>query len=134
VRTFGGGRARTRDHPLPDSYQTPVVEAILQPLLHQLVGPAHQVQPVDAVELRRHPRPKQPARAPRGDRPCVDVLRVGPDQVAKGALMRDLAHPLDGADLVQGAQVGGQAAVDAQNLGVDDGLNDRNEKNIRGKK
>jgi hypothetical protein len=48
--------------------------------------------------------------------------------------MRDLAHPLDGADLVQGAQVGGQAAVDAQNLGVDDGLNDRNEKNIRGKK
>ncbi len=33
------------------------------------------------------------------DTPGVDVLGVGPHEVAKGALVRDLAHPLDRAYL-----------------------------------
>mmetsp|Transcript_21496 Transcript_21496/g.43067 ORF Transcript_21496/g.43067 Transcript_21496/m.43067 type:complete len:391 (-) Transcript_21496:60-1232(-) len=94
---------------------------ILLPLHHQLVRPADQLQAVHPAELVRHGAPEHVARPPRGDLPGVrDVLRVAPHEVAEGALVRDLLLAVDGAHLVEGADVGGEAAVDAEDAAVDD--------------
>ncbi len=70
------------------------LEHVLEALLHQLVRPADEVQPVDAVEFRGDLAAKQPPGTSRADRPGLQVLRVAPHEVAEGALVGDLAHPL----------------------------------------
>ncbi len=42
---------------------------------------------------------KEVAGATRADSPAVNVLGVGPHQIAVGALVRDLLCPVDGPDL-----------------------------------
>ena len=69
-------------------------EHVLEALLHELVRAADQGEAVDVAELRGDLAAKQPPGAARRHRPGLDVLRVAPHQVAEGALVRDLAHPL----------------------------------------
>lgn len=89
--------------------------------LHQLVGPRDQVQPVDVAEVVGDLRPEHPAGSPGVDGPVLDVFGIRPHQVAEGALVRDLNLPIDGTDLVDGLDLGAEAAVDAEDLVVDDG-------------
>ena len=63
------------------------------------MGSADQLEAVDAVKLGRHTSPEQPACPSGADSPGVDILRIAPHQVAEGALVRDLAHPLNGPHL-----------------------------------
>mmetsp|Transcript_33163 Transcript_33163/g.105757 ORF Transcript_33163/g.105757 Transcript_33163/m.105757 type:complete len:344 (+) Transcript_33163:85-1116(+) len=102
----------------PDGHQR-VVEHVLVPLHHQLVRARDQVDRVGRAELGDHVAAKEVARASRRQAPPVDVLRVGPHQVAHRAVVRDLLLPVDDADLVEGVDGGGEAAVHAEDLVLD---------------
>lgn len=82
--------------------------------------PADQLQIVDRHKVGGHLFAEQPAGAARTLRPAVDVLRIGPDQVAEGALVGDLLVAVDVADLVERADLGAETAVYAENILVDD--------------
>ena len=86
--------------------------------MHQLVCSADQLQVVVVEELRGDLGAKQPAGPTGGDRPVLHLLRVGPDQVTEGALVRDLLVPLNQPDLVEGPDVRREPAVDTEDLAV----------------
>jgi len=96
------------------------LEHVLDALVDQLVRTADEVQVVDRHEVLGHVVPEQPARATWTLAPVLHVLGVGPHQVTECALVRYLAVPFDRPDLVQGDDLGTQAAVHAQHLLVDD--------------
>jgi hypothetical protein len=56
------------------------------PLLDQLVRAADKLQVVKVVEFVDNFRAKKPASAAGADLPRVDILGVGPHEVAEGAL------------------------------------------------
>jgi hypothetical protein len=59
-----------------------------------------------------------PTCAARGHRPAVYILWIRPHQVAEGALVWDLAHPVNHPHLVQRAHVWRQPAVHAKHAAV----------------
>jgi len=69
------------------------------PLHDQLVRAADELQAVCLVEVRADIAAKQVARAARAQAPARDVLRVGPQQVAHGAVVRHLLLAVNGPDL-----------------------------------
>ena len=81
----------------------------------------NKLQAVDVVELGRHFVSEQPACSSGRHGPCVDVLRVTPDEIAEGAFVGNLLCPRYDADLVQRADLGRQSTVHAENLAVDNG-------------
>lgn len=90
-------------------------------LVDQLMGPGNRCQPVDVVELGGHLVSKEPARTARTDSPCVDIFRIAPYKIAKGTLMRNLLGAGNDSDLVDGADLGAETAMDAEHGAVDDG-------------
>lgn len=105
-------------------------ETYLVALVDELMRPRYQLQTVDVVELGRHLAAKEPARPARTHRPRVNVLGIRPHEIAKGALVRDLLRPGDHPDLVDGADLGAEAAVDAEDLAVDDRREDEEVKDV----
>ena len=84
------------------------------------MGPADELEVVVGEELRGDLGSKQPAGTAGRHRPALHLLGVGPHQVTEGALVRDLLVPLDESDLVQSPDVGREAAVDAEDMAVDE--------------
>ena len=76
------------------------VEHVFEALLHELVAPADERQAVDGVEFRRDQRAEEPSCTTRGHAPGLNLLGVGPHQVAEGALVRNLAEAVNRADLL----------------------------------
>ena len=66
------------------------------------------------VEVADDVGAEEEARAARGQAPAFDLVRVGPEEVAHGAFMGDFLLAVDEADLVDGVDEGGEAAVDAE--------------------
>mmetsp|Transcript_24322 Transcript_24322/g.77061 ORF Transcript_24322/g.77061 Transcript_24322/m.77061 type:complete len:332 (+) Transcript_24322:206-1201(+) len=97
----------------PDGHQR-VVEHVLVPFHHQLVRARDQVDRVGRAELGDHVAAEQVARASRRQPPPVDVLRVGPHQVAHRPLVGWLLDAVEVLDLVDGVEGGGEAPVHAQ--------------------
>lgn len=64
---------------------------------------------------------KDVASTSRTHTPPFNFFRVGPHQITHGALVRHLLLPINGLDLIQGVDVGGEATVHAEDLLVDDG-------------
>mmetsp|Transcript_18871 Transcript_18871/g.52453 ORF Transcript_18871/g.52453 Transcript_18871/m.52453 type:complete len:274 (+) Transcript_18871:788-1609(+) len=88
------------------------------------MSPRHELQVVDLVEFIRDALTEQVPGSSGRDVPAGgerQVLGIRPHQIAEGALMRDLLVPVDGTDLIQRAYVGGQTAVHAQDLLIDEG-------------
>ena len=83
--------------------------------------PADKVNLVGLVELRDDLAAKQVSGPPWAEPPTLDVLRVGPEQVTHGTVMRHLLLTIYGADLVQCCNVGREAPMHAEDLVVDDG-------------
>ena len=65
--------------------------------------------------------PEKPSCSSRTDGPGIDVFGVTPDQVAEGALVRDLLRSCHDSYLVECPDLRAQAAVNAQDFAVDDG-------------
>jgi len=107
----------------PDRDQVRVLEPEFEAVHHKLMGTSDQAQAVNVIELGGDFRAEQPSSSSRADRPGVDVIRVGPHQVAVGAFMRDLLSPLDETDLVKGLDIGGKTTVNAEDLAFYNGSN-----------
>jgi hypothetical protein len=60
---------------------------------------------------------KRVTRTTRRYAPAASVVRIGPEQVAHRTLVRDLLYTVDRADMVERVDRGGQAAVQAEDLG-----------------
>ena len=56
--------------------------------------------------------------SPGGDAPAAPVIRVRPEEVTHGALVRHLLQPVQGPDVVQRVDAGGEAAVQTEDLAV----------------
>ena len=50
--------------------------------------------------------------------PPSPIIRVGPEQIAHGPLVGNLLEPVQGSDVVQGVDAGGQTAVETEDLTV----------------
>mmetsp|Transcript_39431 Transcript_39431/g.127608 ORF Transcript_39431/g.127608 Transcript_39431/m.127608 type:complete len:282 (-) Transcript_39431:86-931(-) len=97
-----------------------LAKEVLVPLHRQLVRAGDELEVVCVQELVGDVGTKDVAGAARGDAPALDVVvRVGPHQVAHRAVVRDLLLPVDDADLVEGVDGGGEAAVHAEDLVLD---------------
>mmetsp|Transcript_20571 Transcript_20571/g.52340 ORF Transcript_20571/g.52340 Transcript_20571/m.52340 type:complete len:241 (-) Transcript_20571:499-1221(-) len=97
-----------------------VGEHVLVALHHKLVGARDEVDGVGRVELRHHIATEQVPRATGGEPPAINVLRVGPHEIAHRSIVRHLLLAVDDADLVERVDGGGEAAVHAEDLVLDD--------------
>lgn len=103
----------------PNRAQSVIVEHLI-PLLAQLMRPQDMRHAVDLEELANDLRAERIPRATRGERELVSVgIRIRPHQVCHGALVRDLAIPVQDLDLIDGVDGRREAAVDAEDLVVD---------------
>mmetsp|Transcript_2693 Transcript_2693/g.4548 ORF Transcript_2693/g.4548 Transcript_2693/m.4548 type:complete len:300 (-) Transcript_2693:74-973(-) len=107
----------------PDGNQVLVSEPVLETVHDQLMGSGDQVDVVDVVEFLSDLRAKEPACASGGHGPGLDVLRVGPHEVAEGTFVGDLHSAVDESDLVDGLDLGGEATVDAENFSLHNSSN-----------
>mmetsp|Transcript_86454 Transcript_86454/g.242040 ORF Transcript_86454/g.242040 Transcript_86454/m.242040 type:complete len:255 (+) Transcript_86454:315-1079(+) len=78
------------------------------------MGTSNEVQAVELVEVLRRPFAEQPPSAPWAHGPSLDVFGVRPDEIPESTFVRDLLHSVDHPDLVQQLDIGGQAAVHAE--------------------
>lgn len=75
-------------------------EMPLVALHDELMRAAYEIDAVRVVELRDHVGAEQVAGAARAHAPADDLLRVGPEQVAHGTLVRHLLFAIDRPDLI----------------------------------
>ena len=102
--------------------QDRLVKVPLVSFHHQLMGPTDQLNVVVLVEFLRHVRAEQVAGPARTDAPSVaGVLRVRPQEITHRAVVRHFLFPVDHADLVEGLDGGGEAAVDAEDFAINQG-------------
>ena len=94
---------------------------LLVTLMDELMSSADKLEIVVAEELCGHLGSKQPAGPAGRHRPALYLLRVGPNQVTECSLVGDLLVPLNQPDLVEGPDLWGEAAVDTEDLTVDEG-------------
>ena len=83
--------------------------------------PRHERQAIIMVKSLRYILPERVARPSRRDPPATPVVGIAPQQVAHRPLVRHLLDPVQGPDVVQSVDAGGQAAVQAEDLVVDEG-------------
>lgn len=104
----------------PDGAQ-PVIVQDLIPFLTELVRAEDVVHPVDVEELLHNLRAERVPRAAGREGELVALrVRVAPDKVGHGSLVRDLAEAVDDLDLVDAVDARAQPAVHAEDLVVDD--------------
>jgi len=87
------------------------------------MGTCDQIDIVDVIEFGSDLGSKEPASASRRHGPGLNVLWVGPHQVAEGALVGDLHASVDESDLVDGLDLRGESSMDAEHLALDNGSN-----------
>ena len=104
----------------PDGAEAVVVEHLIA-LLTQLVRAEDMAHAVDVEELAHDLRPER-IPGPAGAQAELVALRVrvGPDEVGHGALVRDLAEAVDDFDLVEAVDARAEPPVHAEDLVVDD--------------
>ena len=87
------------------------------------MGTGDQLEVIDVVELGCDLGAEKPSSTSGGDSPGVDVLGVGPHQIAERPFVRDLNLAIDCPDLVDGLDLRAESAVHAEDLAVDDRSN-----------
>ena len=82
------------------------------------MGTANQFQSIQVHKLVRNSRAKEPTGASRANGPRLNVFRIGPHQITKGAFVRYLLVALDCTDLIKGPNWGREATMNTQDLAV----------------
>ena len=75
---------------------------------------ADQREIVLPVEMGHDVRAEEEAGSSGREAPALDLVRVGPEEVAHGAFVGDFLFAVEEADLVDGGEEGGEPAVDAE--------------------
>jgi len=104
----------------PDSDDRPV-EHDLVPLHRELVRARDEVERVVVRECLGDVPAEEKACTARGEAPACDVVGVGPEEVAHGAVVRHFLLAVDRAYLVYARQVRAQAAMHTEHASVDNG-------------
>jgi hypothetical protein len=89
----------------PNSDEILVGKHVFVALLHQLMRAADELESVDLNELVGNLPAKQPAGAARRHLPRLNLLRIGPHQVAERALVRNLLVATNGSNLIQRSHI-----------------------------
>ena len=84
------------------------------------MGSGDQIQVVGVIEVGGDVLTERVACASWGDAPACSVVRVGPQKVAHRALVRHFDASIQLLDVVKCVQVWRQAAVEAEDLVLDD--------------
>lgn len=79
-----------------------------------------QVDIIDMVEFGCHLGSEQPSSTARGHSPSLDVLGIGPHEVAEGSFVGNFHPSVDESHLIDGLDLWGESSVDAENLAFDD--------------
>jgi hypothetical protein len=82
----------------PDRHQTLALEPVLVSLLHQLMRPHDQLEPVVVIELSHWSVSEEPSDSPTAHHPALDFIRVRPDQISETSAGGDLTYPIDIVD------------------------------------
>mmetsp|Transcript_123539 Transcript_123539/g.360766 ORF Transcript_123539/g.360766 Transcript_123539/m.360766 type:complete len:214 (-) Transcript_123539:283-924(-) len=90
-------------------------------LHHKLVCPRNELQAIGMVELLRDVLAEGVAGTAGRDAPAAAVIRIRPKKVAHWSFMWHLLDPVQLADVVQGVERGGDAAVHADDLVLHNG-------------
>ena len=78
-----------------------------------------QVDVVDVVEFGRDFGSEQPSSSSRRHSPSLNVLRVGPHEVAEWSFVGNFHSSVDKSHLIDGLDLWGESSVDAENLSFD---------------
>lgn len=84
------------------------------------MGARDSGQAVRVVELLRNVLAERVPSTSRGDAPAAALIRVGPKQIAHGALLRHFLDSVELSDLIKGVNRGRQTSVQAENLVLND--------------
>lgn len=107
----------------PDSDEVLVLEPVLEAVHHQLMRSGNQSDVVDVIEFSGNFGAEQPSSSSWGHSPGLDVLWVGPHEIAEWALMGDLHSSVDESHLVDGLDFRGETSMDAEDFAFDHGTN-----------
>jgi hypothetical protein len=94
------------------------------------VGTSNELQAINMVELGCDFITKQPASATRGNSPSLNILRIAPDKVTEGTLVRDLLSTSNDTNLINGADLRAETTVNAENLTVNNSSEDKKVKDL----
>lgn len=95
---------------------TPVVS-----LHHKLMRARHEGQTIDVIELLGDVLSEGVACASRRNTPAASIIRIRPQQIAHGPLVRHFLYSVLLHDMVEGVDGGGKAAVQTEDLFFDEG-------------
>lgn len=96
-----------------------VFEPELVAVHDKLMSTCDQVDVIDVVEFGCHLGSEQPSSASRRHSPSLNVLGVGPHEVAEWSFVRNFHPSIDKSHLIDGLDLWGEASVDAENLAFD---------------
>lgn len=103
----------------PDCDEVLGREVVLVALLDKLVCSADELELVDMIELCCDSGSKLPTSTSRADRPGFDILGIAPHQITKASLVRNFLSPVDGANLIDCSDIGGEASVNTEHFSID---------------
>lgn len=84
------------------------------------MGTSNQIDIVDVIEFGSDLGSEEPSGTSWRHGPGLDVLWVGPHEIAEGTLVRDLHASVDESDLVDGLDLRGESSMDAEDFAFDD--------------
>jgi hypothetical protein len=91
---------------------------------------SNELQAIDVIELGRNLVTKEPASTTWRNSPCLDILRITPDQVAESTLMRNLLGTSNDTDLINSANLRAQTTMNAKNFTINNGGEDKEIENL----
>mmetsp|Transcript_23111 Transcript_23111/g.34804 ORF Transcript_23111/g.34804 Transcript_23111/m.34804 type:complete len:80 (-) Transcript_23111:67-306(-) len=77
--------------------------------------PCYQVKAVQTVEVLCWALSEEPAGPSRTHGPTLDVLRVRPNKISKGTLVRDLLDAINHPNLIQQFHIGRKPSMHTEN-------------------
>lgn len=98
---------------LKGSAQKKSVNTYLVALIDQLMGPCNELQPIDMIEFRSDLITEQPASTAGADGPCFHIFGITPNEIAKGALVRNLLRSRHHPNLIDSTDFRTEATVHA---------------------
>ena len=98
--------------------------------IDELVGTSDKLQTINVVELSRDLVSEEPARAARRNSPCLNILRVAPNQITEGPLVGDLLSTGNDTNLIDRPNLRAQSTMNAENLAVNNSSKDEEVKNL----
>ena len=107
-----------------------LVRTYLVAFVDKLMSTSNELQAIDVIELGRNLVAKKPASTTWRNSPCLDILRVTPNQIAESAFMRDLLGTGNDTDLINGANLRAQTTMNAENFTINNGGEDKEIENL----